>query len=186
MPKAVPFLGIAAGLTAGALFAAAGSSHGLEVAGWPAFAVLVAGAFLVQWIAFIPAWFLQTERFFDLTGSLTFLVVVGGALAIRDAVDLRSLVIGGLVAIWAMRLGPFLFLRVRRDDHRRRVSEASAALIDSPAAILSFAEGTRFTEAKSEAGSGQYDHVLPPRAGGLAAMIEALTPGGGTILMDGD
>lgn len=70
----------------------------------------------------------------------------------------------------------------RRDDDRRRVSEASATLIDSPAAILSFAEGTRFTEAKSEAGSGQYDHVLPPRAGGLAAMIEALTPGGGTIV----
>ena len=70
----------------------------------------------------------------------------------------------------------------RRDDDRRRVSEASAALIDSPAAILSFAEGTRFTEAKREAMSGPYDNVLPPRAGGLAAMIEALTPGGGTIV----
>ena len=70
----------------------------------------------------------------------------------------------------------------RRDDDRRRVSEASTALIDSPAAILSFAEGTRFTEAKREARSGPYDHVLPPRAGGLAAMIEALAPAGGTIV----
>ncbi len=70
----------------------------------------------------------------------------------------------------------------RRDDDRRRVSEASAVLIDSPAAILSFAEGTRFTEAKREARSGPYDNVLPPRAGGLAAMIEALAPAGGTIV----
>ena len=70
----------------------------------------------------------------------------------------------------------------RRDDDRRRVTAASAALLDSPAAILSFAEGTRFTEAKREAMGGTYEHLLPPRAGGLAAMIEALTPGGGAIV----
>lgn len=120
MPKAVPFLGIAAGVAGGALFAAAGSSHGLEIAGWPAFAVLVAAAYAIQWIAFVPAWFLQTERFFDLTGSLTFLAVVGGALAVRDAQDVRSLLIAAMVAVWALRLGPFLFLRVRRDGHDRR------------------------------------------------------------------
>lgn len=120
MPKAVPFLGIAAGIAAGALFAAAGSSHGLDIVGWPAFAVLVAAAYAIQWIAFVPAWFLQTERFFDLTGSLTFLAVVGGALAVRDTLDTRSLLIAGMVAVWALRLGPFLFLRVRRDGHDRR------------------------------------------------------------------
>ena len=120
MPKAVPFLGIAAGVAGGALFAAAGASHGLEIAGWPALAVLVAAAYAIQWIAFVPAWFLQTERFFDLTGSLTFLAVVGGALAVRDTQETRSLLIAAMVAIWALRLGPFLFLRVRRDGHDRR------------------------------------------------------------------
>lgn len=70
----------------------------------------------------------------------------------------------------------------RRDDDRRRVTAASAALLDSPAAILSFAEGTRFTEAKREALGGPYEHLLPPRAGGLAAMIEALAPAGGMIV----
>ncbi|MDE2689868.1 MAG: 1-acyl-sn-glycerol-3-phosphate acyltransferase [Acidobacteriota bacterium] len=85
----------------------------------------------------------------------------------------------------------------RRDDDRRRVAEAAAALLGSPAAILSFAEGTRFTAAKRDAnrraardGQGapttgmapQYEHLLPPRAGGLAAMIEALAPGGGSIV----
>lgn len=83
----------------------------------------------------------------------------------------------------------------RRGDDRRRVTEAAAALLESPAAILSFAEGTRFTTAKRDAnrrdatdGHGapgiapQYEHLLPPRAGGLAAMIEALAPGGGSIV----
>ncbi len=75
----------------------------------------------------------------------------------------------------------------RRDDDRRRVTDAAAALLRSPAAILSFAEGTRFTVAKRDAGSqgdgdGRYKHLLSPRAGGLAAMIEALAPGGGSIV----
>ena len=75
----------------------------------------------------------------------------------------------------------------RRGDDRRRVTEAAAALLESPAAILSFAEGTRFTVAKRnasnrDAGDSRYEHLLPPRAGGLAAMIEALAPGGGSIV----
>ncbi len=70
----------------------------------------------------------------------------------------------------------------RRDDDRRRVTDAAAALLGSPAAILSFAEGTRFTVAKCEALGGPYRRLLPPRAGGLAAMIEALAPGGGSIV----
>lgn len=83
----------------------------------------------------------------------------------------------------------------RRGDDRRRVTEAAAALLESPAAILSFAEGTRFTVAKRDANrrnagdshgaswiAPQYEHLLPPRAGGLAAMIEALAPGGGSIV----
>ncbi len=120
MPKSLPCLAIAGALIAGTLMAAAGGSHGVEAAGLPAFAVLVAAAFAVQWIAFIPAWFLQTERFFDLTGSITFLVVTAGALLIRGDFDPRSLVIAAAIAVWALRLGPFLFLRVRRDGEDRR------------------------------------------------------------------
>ena len=120
MPKSLPWLGIAGALVAGALMAAAGGSRGVDVAGVPAFAVVVAAAFAVQWIAFVPAWFLQTERFFDLTGSVTFLVVTVGTLLIRGDFEPRSLVIAAAIAVWALRLGPFLFLRVRRDGEDRR------------------------------------------------------------------
>ena len=33
-------------------------------------------AFAIQWIAFIPAYVFQTEKFYDLTGSLTYLSVI--------------------------------------------------------------------------------------------------------------
>lgn len=53
----------------GAGIAAAGSHQGTEVMGLPVFALVVAWIFLVQIIAFIPAWLNQTETFFDLTGK---------------------------------------------------------------------------------------------------------------------
>ena len=33
-------------------------------------------AFLIQWVAYIPAYIFQTEKFYDLTGSLTYLSVL--------------------------------------------------------------------------------------------------------------
>ena len=38
-------------------------------------------AFAIQWIAFIPAYIFQTEKFYDLTGSLTYLSVIWYSLA---------------------------------------------------------------------------------------------------------
>ena len=33
-------------------------------------------AFIMQWVLFLPAYFLQTEKFYDIVGSLTYLTVV--------------------------------------------------------------------------------------------------------------
>ena len=57
----------------GLLFAWAGSQGGSLIVGVPLFALSVGLAFLIQWLAFIPAFLLQTEKFFDLTGSVTHL-----------------------------------------------------------------------------------------------------------------
>jgi len=72
-------------------------------------------AFGVQWLAFIPAYLKQTERFYDLTGSLTY---ISCALLILSQVGLsepRALLLSALVMIWALRLGLFLFRRVHQD-----------------------------------------------------------------------
>jgi steroid 5-alpha reductase family enzyme len=83
----------------------------------------VALAFLIQWLAFIPAFSLQTEKFFDLTGSLTYITVVAAAVILTPIVDGRALLLGGMVAVWAVRLGSFLFTRIRAAGEDRRFRE---------------------------------------------------------------
>ncbi len=100
--------------------AAAGSQGGVALGGVPVFALCVALAFVLQWAAFVPAWVWRTERYFDLAGSGTFLTVILLAVWARGALDGRSLVIAAMVAIWAIRLGAFLFARIRRQGFDRR------------------------------------------------------------------
>jgi steroid 5-alpha reductase family enzyme len=101
----------------------AGSQGGAEVAGIPVFAICVALAFIIQWIAFVPAYILQTEKFFDLTGSITFISVVICAVLLTPVVDSRSLLLLAMVIIWAARLGYFLFTRIRAAGEDRRFRE---------------------------------------------------------------
>jgi len=103
----------------GLLAAVAGSQGGVSVGGLPVFALCVGLAFLIQWLAFIPAFFFQTEKFFDLTGSLTYISVIMLALTLSPPLDVRSLLLWALVSIWAVRLGAFLFRRIHlagKDD----------------------------------------------------------------------
>ena len=109
-------------LLAALLVGWAGSQHGYIVAGVPAMLLCVLFAFAVQWLVFIHAWRNRTERFFDLTGSLTYLSVLALALLLGNA-DQRSLLIALLVAIWAARLGSFLFRRVSQAGHDRRFNQ---------------------------------------------------------------
>lgn len=92
----------------------AGSQGGATVGGVPVFALAVALVFLIQWIAFVPAYRLQSERFYDLTGSFTYISVTVLIAALCAPLDARSLLLAALVIVWAGRLGPFLFRRVRR------------------------------------------------------------------------
>ena len=79
--------------------------------------------FSIQWICFIPAYILQTEKFFDLTGSITYLTTVLAALYITDSGNISDYVIVSCVAIWAIRLGSFLFMRIHKAGEDRRFRE---------------------------------------------------------------
>ena len=96
----------------GAGFAWAGSQGSVSAFGVPLFALGVGLAFLIQWLAFIPAYVFQTEKFYDLTGSITYITVTVLAVIFSPEVDARSLLLMVLVLIWAGRLGTFLFRRV--------------------------------------------------------------------------
>ncbi|MCT9821446.1 DUF1295 domain-containing protein [Microbacterium sp. W1N] len=119
-------LTVVVALVIGALIALAGSQHGATVAGLPVFALAVAIAFLVQIVVYIPSAIARTERFFDLTGSLTFIAVSVLVLVAVPAPDLRSWVLAAMVILWAVRLGSFLFLRIRRSGADDRFDELKA------------------------------------------------------------
>ena len=70
--------------------------------------------FILQWIVFIPSYLLSTEHFFDLTGSITFITVSILAFLMNDFKNLRQWIVLILILIWALRLGSFLFLRIRK------------------------------------------------------------------------
>jgi|TARA_B110000908_G_scaffold51010_1_gene62228 steroid 5-alpha reductase family enzyme len=77
-------------------------------------------AFFVQWTFFIPAYIFQTEKFYDLIGSVTYLSVVVFTLYNSDVRPLESLVVVGCVVVWAVRLGSFLFLRIKKAGEDKR------------------------------------------------------------------
>ena len=89
-------------------------------------------AFLIQWVAYIPAYVFQTEKFYDLTGSLTYLSVTWCALILASGdfanANLANTVIVLLISLWALRLGSFLFMRIHKDgeDKRFRTIKPSA------------------------------------------------------------
>ena len=77
-------------------------------------------AFIIQWVCFIPAYLLQTEKFYDLTGSITYLALVLFAVFSSSSFDNTSLIVCGCISVWAIRLGSFLFLRIKKDGEDKR------------------------------------------------------------------
>jgi steroid 5-alpha reductase family enzyme len=93
-------------------------------------AVLI--AFIIQWVAFIPAYTFQTEKFYDLTGTLTYLTVTWYTLYMSSEkftnLNVASIAIVLFISIWAIRLGSFLISRIHKDgeDKRFRTIKPSA------------------------------------------------------------
>ncbi len=103
--------------------AAAGSQASVSISGIPLFALAVGLAFLIQWFAFIPAFLLQSEKFYDLTGSITYITVSIVAVLFSTERDGRSILLLAMVLIWAARLGTFLFRRIARAGKDGRFDE---------------------------------------------------------------
>ena len=109
--------------------ALAGSQGGASVGGIPLFALAVAVAFVIQWLAFIPAYLLQTETFYDLTGSLSYISVTTMAVLLSPEIDGRSALLLMMVVMWATRLGTFLFGRVYSSGKDSRFEELKQSFL---------------------------------------------------------
>ena len=89
-------------------------------------------AYVIHWIAYIPAYMFQTEKFYDLTGSVTYLSVVWFVfLSTYKSISLNfgNLILVLLISIWTIRLGLFLFIRIHKagEDKRFRSIKTSAS-----------------------------------------------------------
>ena len=122
-------VGIALALLLGVVFAWAGSYRGVFFAGIPVFAMGVVLAFLIQWIAFVPAILKRTEKFFDLVGSITYIFITLLSLALVPKTDLRSCLLAAMVCFWAGRLGSFLFGRIHKVGRDKRFDKLKNSFV---------------------------------------------------------
>ena len=113
-------IGIIISLAIGALVVLAGSNGSTKIGSVAVFAVCGVLAYVINWVVFVPSNRAKTEHYFDLTGSATYITVTAVALVLSDDVDARAVIVAAMVFVWALRLGSFLFRRVRRDGRDGR------------------------------------------------------------------
>ena len=78
--------------------------------------------FLIQWVLFIPAYIFKTEKFYDLAGSSTYIFAVSYILY-DSSQNLTNLILGTAIIVWAVRLGSFLFFRIKKAGEDKRFKE---------------------------------------------------------------
>ena len=120
MTQSKSLIGIAVSLIIATLILLAGSQGSLSLQGLPLFAVCGAIGFILHWAIFIPSYALQTEHYFDLTGSLSYITTVIVAMVLNPSLDIRDLIICAMILVWAVRLGSFLFWRIKKDGQDKR------------------------------------------------------------------
>ena len=99
------------------------SYNSIEISGKNLLEQILIITFVVQWIAYVPAYALKTEKFYDLTGSLTYLSIFIYCLIATQSIEhvkFSNIIVAGAIMIWAIRLGSFLFMRIVRDGKDKR------------------------------------------------------------------
>ena len=111
------------------IVAIGGSHNSLNFNGYPILFICMCVSFLVHWIVFIPSFLAKTEKFYDITGTIAYIVTlyIASSLTMHSSdgkLELRSMIAISMVSFWAIRLGIFLFVRVLRVGEDRRFREA--------------------------------------------------------------
>ena len=95
-----------------------------EILGFNSFKFLISMAVLIQFLIFLPSFLFQTEKFYDLTGSLTYISVTSIAYFSLDNPTTIDTILYLYVIVWAGRLGIFLFRRINKDGKDERFDKA--------------------------------------------------------------
>merc|ERR1712209_7096 len=87
----------------------------------------------IQWGAWGVASFFQTEKFYDITGSATFIALSYLSQKWSNGTT-RRIVQSNMVTAWACRLGMYLFVRILKDGKDKRFDNVR----NNPARFFSF------------------------------------------------
>jgi len=87
----------------------------------------------IQWVGWTVSAYFQTEKFYDLTGSATF-ILLSHMSHNRSLMTTRQNVQSWLIFAWACRLGTFLFMRILKDGADKRFDKVR----DNPATLFKF------------------------------------------------
>ena len=102
----------------------AGQNIEIEIRGVNAFTFILLIAVLLQVIFFIPSFLLKTEKYYDLVGRLTYITTISLAYFSVENKTMIDSIIYFYVMVWALRLGIYLFRRVRNDGKDVRFEKA--------------------------------------------------------------
>jgi steroid 5-alpha reductase family enzyme len=103
--------------------AAAGSYQGAKAFDLPLLAIIMATSIVIQWIAFIPAHIFQTEKYFDLIGGSTYILVTLLAVSLAPQLSVYTMLMAAMIIVWAGRLAAFLSRRVHKKGKDGRFDE---------------------------------------------------------------
>ena len=82
-------------------------------------------SFIIHFIIFIPSNIYKTEKYYDITGTISFITVISYAyLSNNDFYhyNLRANILFYIILIWTLRLGFFLFYRILKAGEDQRFS----------------------------------------------------------------
>ena len=121
MPLRTSILGSIIALLVGLVVAFTASQNSIDFYGIPFLFFCFIYSYVIHWIFFIHAYSKQTEHYFDAIGSFTFISL--SIIVVSYTRNFYSLIIGFLVMIWTIRLGSFLFNRIKKSGRDTRFTE---------------------------------------------------------------
>ena len=119
MPLKISILGSVISIILGFLVAFIVGQNSVDFLGFPLLIFCFLYSYIVHWIFFTHAYIFQTEHYFDATGSFTYIslsiILILNSLFNSGFGDLNpyTYLIGIMVILWSLRLGMFLFKRVK-------------------------------------------------------------------------
>ena len=121
MPLRTSILGTLISIIVGVLITIGVSQNSVDFYGIPLIAACFLYSYIIHWIFFVHGYLFQTEHYFDAIGSFTFVSL--SLFLIFVVRDFYAFLVCSLVAIWSLRLGSFLFRRVKKSGRDTRFTE---------------------------------------------------------------